>query len=62
MPFTEIAVTAAGVALIAVLAGYFFRARPVTDAQMGEAGQDATVVVLGGYQPAVVRARTTAGW
>jgi Cu+-exporting ATPase len=58
MPLTEIAVTAAGLALIAVLARYFFRARPATDAQMGDASQEATVVVLGGYQPAVVRART----
>ena len=58
MPLTEIAVTAAGLVLIAVLARYFFRARQATDAQMGDTGQEATVVVLGGYQPAVVRART----
>jgi Cu+-exporting ATPase len=58
MPLSEIAVTAAGIVLVAVLARYFFRARPATDAQMGDAGQEATIVVLGGYQPAVVRART----
>lgn len=58
MPLTEIALTVAGLVLIAVLARYFFRARPATDAQMGDSGQEATVVVLGGYQPAVVRART----
>jgi Cu+-exporting ATPase len=60
MPLTEIAVTIAGLALIAVLARYFFQDRPATDAQMGALGQEATVVVLGGYQPAVVRARTGA--
>lgn len=58
MPLTEISLTAAGLVLLAVLARYFSRARPATDAQMGDAGQEATVVVLGGYQPAVVRART----
>jgi len=58
MSLTQFAVTAAGLVLIGVLARFFFRARPATDALMGDVGQEATVVVLGGYQPDVVRART----
>ena len=58
MPLTEIAVTVAGIVLIGVLARFFFRSRPATDAKLSESGQEATVVVLGGYQPTVVRART----
>ncbi len=58
MPLTEIAVTATGILLIGVLVRFFFRARPATEAQIGASGQEATVVVLGGYQPTVVRART----
>jgi Cu+-exporting ATPase len=58
MSLSQIAVTAAGIVLVGVLARLLFRARPVTEAQMGESGQEATVVVLGGYQPTVVRAHT----
>jgi len=58
MSLTQIAVTASGIVLVGALARFFFRARQATDAQMGESGQDATVIVLGGYQPDVVRART----
>jgi Cu+-exporting ATPase len=58
MSFSQLLVTAAGVVLIAVLARFFFRARPGARAEVTTAGQEATVVVLGGYQPSVVRALT----
>jgi Cu+-exporting ATPase len=58
MSLSQLLVTAAGVVLVAVLAGFFFRPRPGATAEVTPAGQAATVVVLGGYQPSVVRART----
>jgi Cu+-exporting ATPase len=58
MSLSQLLVTTAGVVLVAVLARFFFRARPGATAAVTTAGQEATVVVLGGYQPRVVRART----
>ena len=58
MSLSQLLVTAAGVFLVAFLARFFFRARPGATAEVTTAGQEATVVVLGGYQPGVVRART----
>jgi Cu+-exporting ATPase len=57
MSLASLFVTAGGIALIGWLARFFFRARLATDAQVDAGGQAATVVVLGGYQPDVVRAR-----
>jgi P-type Cu+ transporter len=58
MSLSQLLVTTVGVVLVAVLARFFFRARPGATAAITTAGQEATVVVLGGYQPSVVRART----
>ena len=58
MSLSQFLVTAAGAVLVAVLARFFFRARQGATAEVTTAGQEATVVVLGGYQPSVVRART----
>jgi Cu+-exporting ATPase len=58
MPLSELLVTTAGALLVAVLAQFFFRARPGATAEITTAGQEATVVVLGGYEPSMVRART----
>jgi Cu+-exporting ATPase len=58
MSLSQFLVTAAGAVLIVLLARFFFRARQGATADVTAAGQEATVVVLGGYQPSAVRART----
>ncbi len=58
MSLAQFLITAGGTLLIGVLIWYFFRVSEATDAQVGDAGQEATVMVLGGYQPKLVRART----
>ncbi len=58
MSLSESLVTAAAALAIAVLARYFFRARLAVSAEETAGGQEATVVVHGGYSPSVVRART----
>jgi P-type Cu+ transporter len=58
MTLSQSLVTAAAALTIAVLARYFFRARLAVSAEETTGGQEATVVVHGGYLPSVVRART----
>ena len=62
MPFIQLAFTAGAILLIGALARFFFGAREATEAQLGASGQEATVVVLGGYAPNIVRARTGVPW
>ena len=54
----QLVVTAAGAALIALLSRYFFRSSAGTDAAVTSDGQEARIVVQGGYQPNVIHART----
>ena len=54
----QLVVTAAGAALIALLSRYFFRASKGEAAAVTTHGQEAAIVVQGGYQPNVVHART----
>jgi Cu+-exporting ATPase len=58
MSLAQLLVTAGGFGLIAALVRYFFRARPATLASAGEGGQEITIVVQGGFQPNLIRART----
>jgi len=58
MTLAQLLVTAGGLGLIAALARYFFRAQPATIAGSGDGGQEVTIVVQGGYQPNLIRART----
>jgi Cu+-exporting ATPase len=58
MPLSQVFVTGAGAVLIGALAWFFFRRPPEVAAAISSAGQEATVVVHGGYQPSVIRART----
>ena len=56
MSLSQFLVTACGAGVIAALARFFFRARQGTTVELTTAGREATVVVLGGYQPNLVRA------
>ena len=58
MTAAQVIVTAAGVAVIAVLARYFFRTRAATAAVEQEGVQEVRVTVKGGYSPDAIRART----
>ncbi len=58
MTLVQLLVTAGGIGLMAALARYFFRAQPATLAGAGDQGQEATIVVQGGYQPNLIHART----
>jgi Cu+-exporting ATPase len=58
MSLSQILVSAAAALVIAVLARFFFGTRGSITAEATAGGQEATVVVHGGYTPSVVRART----
>jgi Cu+-exporting ATPase len=58
MSFSQLVASAGGAALVVLLARFFFRARQGAAAEVTTTGQEATIVVQGGYQPSVVRART----
>jgi Cu+-exporting ATPase len=61
MSAAQLIVTVAGLGLFAVLARFFFFRRPEATTALQIAGvQEARIVVLGGYTPAVVEARTGA--
>jgi P-type Cu+ transporter len=54
----QIVVTILGVLAIALLARFFFRSRPATEAVEQAGVQEVRVVVRGGYTPALIQART----
>ena len=58
MSLSQVMVSGAGVLLVIALARFFFRRPPEVAAAISSAGQEATVVVHGGYQPSVIRAFT----
>ena len=60
MTLTEIVVLLAGIAAIALVNWYFFIAgrTPAAVAQRGSGPDEITITVHGGYEPAVVRARS----
>ncbi len=58
MTVAALFVTAGGIVLIAVLARYFFRPQAATSVISGTEGQEAIVIVQGGYQPNLIRAQT----
>jgi P-type Cu+ transporter len=58
MTASQFVVTAVGVALIAVLARFFFRRRAATAAIERAGVQEVRVTVRGGYTPDVIQART----
>ena len=53
----EIAVTLAGLALIAALAWFFFGPKRVSEAEQRGEAQEVEVTVKGGYSPSLIRAR-----
>lgn len=58
MTASQFIVTAVGVALIAVLARFFFRRRYATAAVEHAGVQEVRITVRGGYSPDVIQART----